>query len=86
MPVEIYPRVVTSLTASATAVAAGAGVTAGVGARIIAVLPYFAEKRTTSNEESLVYAMTFQTREITERGAESTLKERAGPYKLSTHT
>lgn len=86
MPVEIYPRVVTSLTASATAVAAGAGVTAGVGARIIAVLPYFAEKRTTSNEESLVYAMTFQTREITKRGTESTLKERAGPYKLSTHT
>jgi len=86
MPVEIYPRVVTSLTASATAVATGAGVTAGVGARIIAVLPYFAEKRTTSNDKGLVYAMAFQTREIAKRGTETTLEERAGTYKLSTHT
>ena len=57
--------VVISLTASGAAVTVGAGVTAGVGARIIAAFTYSEEKRTTSNGLSLVYAMTPRTQKFT---------------------
>jgi hypothetical protein len=57
MPVDIYPMVVISLTASAAAVVDGAAVTAGVGACIIAAFTYFAEPRTTNNDVSWVYAI-----------------------------
>jgi hypothetical protein len=69
----MYPMVVISLTASAAAVAAGAGVTAGVGARIIAPFTYFAEPTTASNEATLVYAMASQTWKFTKRGIENHL-------------